>query len=115
MVGAAPENAFVFGETLSESAFIDRKEEAHTLERDLADGQKVILVSQCRIGKSALIHHVLRRLDARGMHTGIVPVASYTSYREFLEASHPQSCGRPAHSIGSRTASADSSNGSSRN
>ena len=79
------ENPFIFGETLSDASFIDREQEAASLARDLGDGQKVLLVAPRRFGKSALIGAVLRRLQARGVHTAAVPVAEATSYTEFLE------------------------------
>lgn len=41
-----PENPFVFGEIIDEPGFVDRTSELDQLVRDLADGQKVFLLSQ---------------------------------------------------------------------
>jgi len=43
-----PENPFVFGEIIDEPAFVDRTSELNQLVRDLADGQKVFLLSPRR-------------------------------------------------------------------
>lgn len=82
---AHPDNPFIYGETLTESAFVDREEEASQLERDLADSQKVFLLSPRRFGKSTLIAEVFRRLEKRGIRTAIVAVSNYTTYTGFLE------------------------------
>lgn len=82
---AQPENPFIYGETLTETAFVDREEEADQLQRDLTDAQKVFLLSPRRFGKSTLIAAVFRRLEKRGIRTATVPVSNYTTYTEFLE------------------------------
>ncbi|HTX52165.1 MAG TPA: hypothetical protein VMD08_02050 [Candidatus Baltobacteraceae bacterium] len=78
-------NPFVFGETLTDEAFIDRDTEARELERDLADAQKVFLLSPRRFGKSALIAHVLRRLAKRGFRVVTLSVDGFTNFTAFLE------------------------------
>lgn len=79
------ENPFVYGETLTDASFIDREKEAGDLERDLADGQKIFLLSPRRFGKSALIAAVFRRLAKQEVRTVTIPVSTYTTYTQFLE------------------------------
>lgn len=78
-------NPFIYGEVVSESAFIDRQEEVERLVRDLTDGQKLFLLSPRRFGKSSLVAEVFRQLQKQSVRTVIVPVSSYASYLQFLE------------------------------
>jgi len=80
-----PENPFVFGEIIDEPAFVDRTSELNQLVRDLADGQKVFLLSPRRFGKSSLVTLALLRLKKRHIHTVNITVSSYASYAQFLE------------------------------
>ncbi len=79
------ENPFVFGEVVSESAFIDREEEVQRLVRDLADSQKIFLLSPRRFGKTSLVAEAFRQLDKQNIRTVVVPVSSYATYMQFLE------------------------------
>ncbi|HEY6290713.1 MAG TPA: hypothetical protein VI455_04015 [Terriglobia bacterium] len=79
------ENPFVFGEVVSETAFVNRTEEVEQLVRDLADGQKVFLLSPRRFGKSSLVSIVFQRLKKQNVRTVMVPVSSYATYTQFLE------------------------------
>ncbi|MFB3918339.1 MAG: ATP-binding protein [Terriglobales bacterium] len=79
------ENPFIFGEIVSESAFIDREEELQSLVRDLADGQKLFLLSPRRFGKSSLVSAAFRQLQTQNVRTVVIPVSSYASYVQFLE------------------------------
>jgi hypothetical protein len=80
-----PENPFVFGEIIDEPNFVNRTDELHQLVRDLADGQKVFLLSPRRFGKSSLVALALLRLKKRHIHTVSLTVSSYSSYAQFLE------------------------------
>jgi len=80
-----PANPFVYGEVVPASAFVDREEELDRLRRDLADGQKVFLISPRRYGKSSLIRRALDTASRGGALTCEVTVASYSSYLGFLE------------------------------
>ena len=80
-----PENPFVFGEIIDEPGFVDRTSELSQLVRDLADGQKVFLLSPRRFGKSSLVTLALLRLKKRHIHTVNLTVSSYASYAQFLE------------------------------
>jgi hypothetical protein len=82
---ALQENPFVFGEIIDEGSFVDRTDELKQLVRDLADGQKVFLLSPRRFGKSSLVALALLKLRKRHIHTVSLTVSSYSSYAQFLE------------------------------
>lgn len=84
-VMADPENPFIFGEIIEEPNFVDRTSELHQLVRDLADGQKVFLLSPRRFGKSSLVALALLKLRKRHVRTVSLTVSSYASYAQFLE------------------------------
>jgi uncharacterized protein len=79
------ENPFVFGEIIDDANFVDRTDELNNLVRDLADGQKVFLLSPRRFGKSSLVAVALLKLKKRHIHTVNLTVSSYSSYAQFLE------------------------------
>ncbi len=79
------ENPFVFGEIIEEENFVDRKDEIKQLIRDLADGQKVFLLSPRRFGKSSLVTMCLLKLRKQHIRTVFITVSSYASYTQFLE------------------------------
>jgi hypothetical protein len=78
-------NPFVYGEVVPTSAFVDRTAELERLVGDLADGQKVFLISPRRYGKSSLIRQALAATARRGALTVEVTVSSFSSYIGFLE------------------------------
>jgi len=80
-----PENPFVFGEIIDAARFVDRAEELDHLVRDLADGQKVFLLSPRRFGKSSLVAVAMLKLKKRHIRTVNLTVSSYSSYAQFLE------------------------------
>ncbi len=80
------ENPFVYGEIVTAAAFADREVERERLARDLAEGQKVFLISPRRYGKSSLIRDVMRGLARQKVLTVEVTVAASSSYVGFLEA-----------------------------
>jgi uncharacterized protein len=79
------ENPFVFGEIIEEPNFVDREHELAQLVRDLADGQKIFLLSPRRFGKSSLVALALLRLRKRYIRPVSITVSSYASYTQFLE------------------------------
>jgi uncharacterized protein len=79
------ENPFVFGEIVDDIHFVDRTAELSQLVRDLADGQKVFLLSPRRFGKSSLVSMALLKLKKQHIHTVDLTVSSYSSYAQFLE------------------------------
>lgn len=78
-------NPFVYGEVVPSTAFVGRHAELHRLTTDLADGQKVFLISPRRYGKSSLIRHALTGLGRRRIATLEITVSSFSSYVAFLE------------------------------
>ncbi len=79
-------NPFVYGEVVTATAFADREQERERLGRDLAEGQKIFLISPRRYGKSSLIRGVMKTLAAQRVLTVEVTVAASSSYVGFLEA-----------------------------
>ena len=78
-------NPFVYGEVVPRSAFVGRAAELERLTADLADGQKVFLISPRRYGKSSLIAQALRSLERQRVATLEITVSSFSSYVAFLE------------------------------
>jgi hypothetical protein len=81
----AAENPFVYGEVVPRSAFVGRKAELDRLVGDLADGQKIFLISPRRYGKSSLVHHAFAALTRQRIATLEITVSSFSSYVAFLE------------------------------
>jgi len=78
-------NPFVFGEIIDDENFVNRRVELRQLVRDLADGQKVFLLSPRRFGKSSLVSMAMLKLKKRHIRTVSLTVSSYSSYTQFLE------------------------------
>lgn len=78
-------NPFVYGEVVPAAAFVNRVLELDRLIGDLADGQKIFLISPRRYGKSSLIRHALAAMERRGALTVNVTVSTFSSYVAFLE------------------------------
>jgi hypothetical protein len=79
------ENPFVFGEIVTEDAFVDRVDELAQVIRDVTDRQKLFLLSPRRFGKSSLVAVAFERVTAEGFSTVVIPVSNYATYRQFLE------------------------------
>jgi uncharacterized protein len=82
---AEQENPFVYGEVVPSAAFVGRAEEIDRLGRNLADSEKVFLISPRRYGKSSLIRQVLGVLTRQKIATMELTVSSFSSYLAFLE------------------------------
>ena len=80
-----PRNPFVYGEIVPLEAFADRVVELQRLVADLAEGQKVFLISPRRYGKSSLVRQALAQLARRRFLTLELTVSSFSSYVAFLE------------------------------
>ena len=78
-------NPFVYGEVVPRSAFVGRRTELDRLTADLADGQKVFLISPRRYGKSSLVRQAFAALGRKGVATLEITVSSFSSYPAFLE------------------------------
>lgn len=85
MSAPRPENPFVFGEIIDQHRFVDRERELDRLIRDMADGQKVFLLSPRRFGKSSLVALAFLKLQKQHVRTVNLSVSSYSSYGQFLE------------------------------
>ena len=81
----AASNPFVYGEVVPKSAFVGRNAELDRLVADLADGQKIFLISPRRYGKSSLIRQAFAALGRQRMATLEITVSSFSSYVAFLE------------------------------
>lgn len=79
------ENPFVYGEIVPAESFVNREVELHRLVTDLADGQKVFLISPRRYGKSSLVRQAFATLARRKVVTLEFTVSSFSSYVAFLE------------------------------
>lgn len=84
-MGAVASNPFVYGEVVPKSAFVGRDVELTRLMADLADGQKIFLISPRRYGKSSLVAHALAGLARKRVATLEITVSSFSSYVAFLE------------------------------
>ena len=79
------ENPFIFGEIVTQAAFVDRVDELQQVGRDVTDGQKLFLLSPRRFGKSSLVAAAFERLKGEGFSKVIIPVSNYATYRQFVE------------------------------
>ena len=78
-------NPFVYGEIVPLEAFANRVIELDRLVTDLAEGQKVFLISPRRYGKSSLVRQALAQLARKRILTLELTVSSFSSYVAFLE------------------------------
>jgi hypothetical protein len=78
-------NPFVYGEIVPADAFVGREQELRRLAGDLADSQKVFLISPRRYGKSSLIRQTFHALARQKVTTLEFTVSSFSSYVAFLE------------------------------
>jgi hypothetical protein len=78
-------NPFVYGEVVPKSAFVGRRAELDRLIADLANGQKIFLISPRRYGKSSLIRQAFAGLERQRIATLEITVSSFSSYVAFLE------------------------------
>ena len=69
-------NPFVFGEVVRRPQFVDREQEIERLQRDLADVQKVFLLSPRRFSKGSLVGAIFEQLGGQGIRTVTITVRS---------------------------------------
>lgn len=79
------DNPFVFGEIIDQRSFVDRENDLEELVRDLADGQKIFLLSPRRFGKSTLVSIALLKLKKQHIRTVTINVSSHADYTQFLQ------------------------------
>jgi predicted AAA+ superfamily ATPase len=89
---ANQENPFIFGEIIEEPNFVNRTAELQQLVRDLADGQKVFLLSPRRFGKSSLVALALLKLQKRHIRTVSLTSAATPAMPSFWRSSRRRCC-----------------------
>lgn len=95
-------NPFVYGEEVAGEAFWNRTEEIKELVRDIRSGQKVILFSPRRHGKTSLIKTVLERVGREGILTVYVdlyPALTKEKFVELYAKAVSRSLGKPSEKI----------------
>ena len=66
--------------------FCDRQEESRKLCEALTNGRNVTLVAPRRLGKTGLIHHVLRKLEVEGCARGVyIDIFAVKTLQEFVQ------------------------------
>ena len=92
------------GRWVSGDDFFDRKAELEILERQVRDGNHILLTGQRRMGKTSVAHELGRRLEAQGWVSLFADVQDASSPEDLIaaiaEATHP------VRAISSRVASA---------
>lgn len=79
-------NPFIYGEVVTGNDFCDREEEIKQLRRELADSQKIFLISARRMGKTSLITTVLEKLKKQNIKTICLDIEGISTYKKFLNA-----------------------------
>lgn len=77
-------NPFVYGTKVTGDDFVDREEELSRLEQALRSGNRVILYSHRRMGKTSLVHELARR-KPKGMVFAFVELYGVTTKERLLE------------------------------
>ncbi len=80
------ENPFVFGKTVNESDFCNRKEEIAFLHHQFATNTNTILISPRRWGKSSLVEEAARRFRQKHVHFLFIDLFRCRTQEEFYEA-----------------------------
>jgi len=78
-------NPFVYGEAVTGKNFCDRVEEINKLKIDLANSQKIFVISARKMGKTSLMKTVLGQIKNEGLVTVFIDMESFSSYKEFLD------------------------------
>ena len=78
---------FIFGTTVLDDAFINRKDEIHRLTTNLAGGINTTLISPRRYGKSSLVEKVVRGLikSDKNIRVVIIDLFTVSTSEQFLE------------------------------
>jgi len=78
---------FIFGTTVLDDAFINRKDEIHRLTTNLAGGINTTLISPRRFGKSSLVEKVVRDLmkPDKNIRVVIIDLFTVSTSEKFLE------------------------------
>ena len=81
------DSPFIYGTTVSNSSFTNRKSETAKLRSNLLSGINTMIISPRRWGKSSLVEKVINDIDKKnkGIKTVIIDLFSVSSEEEFLE------------------------------
>jgi len=81
------DSPFIFGTTVLDDAFINRKDEIHRLTTNLAGGINTTLISPRRFGKSSLVEKVVRDLmkPDKNIRVVIIDLFTLSTSEKFLE------------------------------
>lgn len=78
-------NPFVVGREIPDEFFCDRVVETETLVKQVRNGRNVALISQRRLGKTGLIHHLFQQQFIRdNYYTFFIDIYSTLSFDEFV-------------------------------
>jgi len=78
-------NPFKYGGIVTGEDFANRTRELSEITRDLADCEKLFMISPRRYGKSSIIMNILEKLEGRGIHTIYIDLYKATSLNRLLE------------------------------
>lgn len=92
------ERSFVYGVSVSNQNFTDRRKETLRLKRDFENGLNVILISPRRMGKTSLVKHVQQVVDKNIVQTVYIDIydcrSEYDFYNKFAAALMTQTASR---------------------
>lgn len=95
-------NPFVYGEEVSGEAFWNRTREIKELQRDILNGQNVIVFSARRYGKTSLIKTVLEKVKKEGVLTvyaDLYPAITKEKFVEVYAKAVSRSLGKPSQKV----------------
>lgn len=79
-----PRNPFVIGKYISKNYFCDREDEVKTLAHHIENGRNVVIMSERRLGKTALIEHLFANDYIEGFHTFMIDIYTCKNLRELV-------------------------------
>lgn len=79
-----PKNPFVIGKYVSKEYFCDRETEINTLSHHVNNGRNVVIMSERRLGKTALIEHFFCNDYLQDYHTFMIDIYTCKNLREMV-------------------------------
>lgn len=79
-----PRNPFVIGKYISKDYFCDRKNEVKALAHHIENGRNIVIMSERRLGKTALIEHLFANGYAEGFYTFMIDIYTCKNLREMV-------------------------------
>jgi len=93
--------SFIYGISVSDDNFTDRKKETMRLKMDFENGLNVILISPRRMGKTSLVKKVQTAVDSKKIHTVYMDIydcrSEYDFYNKFATSILKQTSGKLDH------------------